>query len=305
MAGGGIYRPEPQILLAIRRHIAAKPALLTRALARPAVRGKPTAGSPTRTRCRARPRASPPTCRTSTRSSSGTSSRSSRSTSRGTRRRTSPPTWPATSATSCRSWRWLRGAVAGATAMSAVLGTRPQRRTVRCSPTPRGPSTFDVAGGRRDRRGARDADRRRASADALRRQAGAAHADDAGRGARGARHRLPAQPAAASSAIDDIVSVQVDWDVERGRVKTRHGLADLEAKTAKRTKTTGCGQGTVFGDLMDEIDDVRLPAGATLSQLDALRAARPRAPARDDLQAGRRGARLRARDQRATAAPRS
>lgn len=33
MAGGGIYRPEPQILLAIRRHIAAKPALLTRALA--------------------------------------------------------------------------------------------------------------------------------------------------------------------------------------------------------------------------------------------------------------------------------
>jgi uncharacterized protein (TIGR02453 family) len=33
MAGGGIYRPEPHILLAIRRHIAAKPALLTRALA--------------------------------------------------------------------------------------------------------------------------------------------------------------------------------------------------------------------------------------------------------------------------------
>jgi uncharacterized protein (TIGR02453 family) len=33
MAGGGIYRPEPQILLAIRHHIAAKPALLTRTLA--------------------------------------------------------------------------------------------------------------------------------------------------------------------------------------------------------------------------------------------------------------------------------
>jgi uncharacterized protein (TIGR02453 family) len=33
MAGGGIYRPEPQILLAIRKHIAARPALLTRALA--------------------------------------------------------------------------------------------------------------------------------------------------------------------------------------------------------------------------------------------------------------------------------
>ena len=93
--------------------------------------------------------------------------------------------------------------------------------------------------------------------------------------------------------------MQVDWDVDAVVVKTRNGLADLEAKTQKRTKTTGCGQGTVFGDLMDEIDSVRLPAGATLTQVDALRAARPRAPARDDLQAGRRGARLRARHQRA------
>src|SRR4029077_5644135 len=34
----------------------------------------------------------------------------------------------------------------------------------------------------------------------------------------------------------------------------------------KRTKTTGCGQGTVFGDLMDEIDAVRLPPDAKLTQ---------------------------------------
>src|SRR4029077_9074158 len=66
--------------------------------------------------------------------------------------------------------------------------------------------------------------------------------------------------------IDDVVSVQVDWDVNAVAVTTRNGLKDLEAKTAKRTKTTGCGQGTVFGDLMDEIDAVRLPAGATLSR---------------------------------------
>ena len=66
--------------------------------------------------------------------------------------------------------------------------------------------------------------------------------------------------------IDDIVSVQVDWDVNSVVVTTRNGLADLEAKTAKRTKTSGCGQGTVFGDLMEEIDAVRLPAGATLTQ---------------------------------------
>jgi FdhD protein len=66
--------------------------------------------------------------------------------------------------------------------------------------------------------------------------------------------------------IEDIVSVQVDWDVNAVVVRTRHGLADLEAKTQKRTRTTGCGQGTVFGDLMDEIENVRLPADATLTR---------------------------------------
>jgi FdhD protein len=66
--------------------------------------------------------------------------------------------------------------------------------------------------------------------------------------------------------IEDVVSVQVDWSVNAVAVTTRNGLADLEAKTAKRTKTTGCGQGTVFGDLMDEIDAVRLPEGPTLTK---------------------------------------
>jgi FdhD protein len=65
--------------------------------------------------------------------------------------------------------------------------------------------------------------------------------------------------------IEDIVSVQVDWDVNAVAVTTR-GLADLDARTAKRTTTSGCGQGTVFGDLMDEIESVRLPGGSTLTQ---------------------------------------
>jgi FdhD protein len=66
--------------------------------------------------------------------------------------------------------------------------------------------------------------------------------------------------------IEDIVAVQVDWETDSVAIKTRDGLADLEAKTAKRTKTSGCGQGTMFGDLMDEIDSVRLPPGATLTK---------------------------------------
>ena len=66
--------------------------------------------------------------------------------------------------------------------------------------------------------------------------------------------------------LDDIVAVQVDWETNSVAVKTRNGLADLDAKTAKRTKTSGCGQGTVFGDLMADIDNVRLPAGVSLTQ---------------------------------------
>ena len=67
-------------------------------------------------------------------------------------------------------------------------------------------------------------------------------------------------------SIDDILAVQVDWDINAVAIRTRGGLHDLEAKTRKRTKTTGCGQGTVFGDLMEEIDNVRLPEGATLTR---------------------------------------
>ena len=67
-------------------------------------------------------------------------------------------------------------------------------------------------------------------------------------------------------SIDDVIAVQVDWDVDAVVVKTRNGIRDLAGKTAKRTKTSGCGQGTVFGDLMADIDNVRLPGDARLSQ---------------------------------------
>jgi FdhD protein len=59
-------------------------------------------------------------------------------------------------------------------------------------------------------------------------------------------------------SIDEILSVQVDWDVNAVAVTTRDGLQDLDKKTEKRTATTGCGQGTMFGDLMADIDSIRL-----------------------------------------------
>jgi FdhD protein len=59
-------------------------------------------------------------------------------------------------------------------------------------------------------------------------------------------------------SIEEIASVQVDWDVNAVVVTTHTGLHDLERKTGKRTATTGCGQGTMFGDLMEDIGKVRL-----------------------------------------------
>ncbi|RYE99672.1 MAG: sulfurtransferase FdhD [Oxalobacteraceae bacterium] len=67
-------------------------------------------------------------------------------------------------------------------------------------------------------------------------------------------------------ALDDIVSVQVDWSVDAVAVVTRNGIADVEARTAKKVVTTGCGQGSVFGGLMDEVETITLPADARLPQ---------------------------------------
>ena len=78
-------------------------------------------------------------------------------------------------------------------------------------------------------------------------------------------------------SLAEIAAVQVDWEVDAVSVTTRRGAGIAAGRTDRRTVTTGCGQGTVFGDLMAEIDDIRLPADATLSQatlyglLDAVR----------------------------------
>ena len=67
-------------------------------------------------------------------------------------------------------------------------------------------------------------------------------------------------------SIEDVVSVQVDWAVDSVAVVTRNGIADVEERTSKKVVTTGCGQGSVFGGLMDEVDQIVLPADARLRQ---------------------------------------
>ena len=67
-------------------------------------------------------------------------------------------------------------------------------------------------------------------------------------------------------SIEDIVSVQVDWEVNACSVTTRRGLKNLDEKMAKRTKTTGCGEGTVFGDLMADLESVKLRTDVRLNE---------------------------------------
>ena len=69
------------------------------------------------------------------------------------------------------------------------------------------------------------------------------------------------------NSVDEVESITVDWDVGAAAVKTRDGISDIEARTAKRVVTTGCGQGSVFGDLMAEVENIQLPP-ATLTQAD-------------------------------------
>lgn len=79
--------------------------------------------------------------------------------------------------------------------------------------------------------------------------------------------------------LADIASITVDWDVGAAAVYTRSGIPDLDTRTGRRVVTTGCGQGTVFGDVMEQVDAIRLPdaraarirQGTLNSQLDVMR----------------------------------
>ena len=65
-------------------------------------------------------------------------------------------------------------------------------------------------------------------------------------------------------SIDDIEAVQVDWETDSVVVRTRKEI-HVEEKLEKRTVTTGCGQGTVFGNLMEEIEKIELRTDVSLS----------------------------------------
>jgi FdhD protein len=62
---------------------------------------------------------------------------------------------------------------------------------------------------------------------------------------------------------DEIVAIDYDEDIETVVVRTKR-QTDFEAKLRKKTLTSGCAQGTVFGDLMERFEEIELPKDAVI-----------------------------------------
>ncbi len=60
-------------------------------------------------------------------------------------------------------------------------------------------------------------------------------------------------------SIVEIRAIQVDWETESVAVTTHQSLDGIDEKLSKKTVTTGCGQGTVYGDMMDGLSQIKLP----------------------------------------------
>jgi len=69
-------------------------------------------------------------------------------------------------------------------------------------------------------------------------------------------------------AIDQIEAVQVDWETDSVAIKTRRRQKQVNKQMGKRTVTSGCGQGTMYGDLMEEVDKVKLRDDIRLEDAD-------------------------------------
>ncbi|MGI9569701.1 MAG: formate dehydrogenase accessory sulfurtransferase FdhD, partial [Desulfobulbia bacterium] len=62
---------------------------------------------------------------------------------------------------------------------------------------------------------------------------------------------------------DEVTDIEFDSDLNVVVVRTRRET-NYEDKLKKKIQTSGCAQGTIFGDLMEEIEEVELNAGARI-----------------------------------------
>ncbi len=64
-------------------------------------------------------------------------------------------------------------------------------------------------------------------------------------------------------AGDEVTAVDHDSEIDTVVVRTK-GKTNFEEKLKKKTLTSGCAQGTAFGDLMEKFDEIALPKDAVL-----------------------------------------
>ena len=65
------------------------------------------------------------------------------------------------------------------------------------------------------------------------------------------------------AAADQVTGIDYDQEIETVVVRTRQDT-DFEDKLRKKTLTSGCAQGTAFGDVMESFESVDLPENAVL-----------------------------------------
>ncbi len=58
--------------------------------------------------------------------------------------------------------------------------------------------------------------------------------------------------------INEIKSVQVDWEVGAAAISSFANRDDWVERLGPRIVTTGCGQGTMYGDIMEKLEDLKL-----------------------------------------------
>lgn len=65
--------------------------------------------------------------------------------------------------------------------------------------------------------------------------------------------------------IEHVDSIIANWETDSVNVTTNQEMPDLDVKLGRKTVTTGCGQGAMYGDLMTDINKIKLHA-PTLDQ---------------------------------------
>ncbi len=59
-------------------------------------------------------------------------------------------------------------------------------------------------------------------------------------------------------SLEQVESVQVDWETSAAAVTTRQPAGSADERLSRRTVTSGCGQGTLFGNILEEVAATRL-----------------------------------------------